>query len=73
MSIRIHLLLMDLSGMGPGHGTSKAMNVGQNFSQIAAEFLHTRRFSIPLNHPDILYIADIEVTVGQRRVVARER
>jgi hypothetical protein len=27
---------MDLSGMGPGHGMSKAMNVGQNFSQIAA-------------------------------------
>jgi len=25
-----------ISGMGPGHGMSKAMNVGQNFSQIAA-------------------------------------
>ena len=36
MSIRIYLLLMDLSGMGLGHGTSKAMNAGQNFSQIAA-------------------------------------
>ena len=34
-TIRIHLVSMDVIGSG-GHGTSKAMNVGQNFSQIAA-------------------------------------
>jgi hypothetical protein len=37
MSIQTHLLPMALSGMGSElHSTSKAMNIGQNVSEMAA-------------------------------------